>query len=187
MDWSDIGKFIGSAAPVLGTVLGGPVGLIAGAAGKLVANALGCEETPEAVSTAIQADPEAYLKLKTLEDKEKERLLDWKKSQLEADLENIKSARNREATLAQAGDLVGARATHVVALVVTLGFFVMLGLVLYSGSDAVGQAALVLLGSLATGFTAVVQYYLGSSLSSSKKDSSMVGMAKAAQAKGDGK
>jgi hypothetical protein len=52
MEWGDIAKtVIGLGAPVLGTALGGPLG---GAAGKILADALGAAApTPEAVHAAI--------------------------------------------------------------------------------------------------------------------------------------
>ena len=52
MNWNDLAKtVIGLGAPLLGTALGGPLG---GAAGKLLADALGASEaTPAAVNSAI--------------------------------------------------------------------------------------------------------------------------------------
>lgn len=50
MDWSDIGKMVGSIAPTLGAVLGGPLG---GAAGNILASALGTASTPDDVGKAI--------------------------------------------------------------------------------------------------------------------------------------
>jgi hypothetical protein len=52
MDWGDVAKsVIGLGAPVLGAALGGPLG---GAAGKILADALGAPEaTPAAVSEAL--------------------------------------------------------------------------------------------------------------------------------------
>lgn len=64
MDWKDIANAVGKAAPILGTALGGPIG---GLAGALVASALGTENTPDAVSTALSADPAALEKLKEAE------------------------------------------------------------------------------------------------------------------------
>jgi hypothetical protein len=65
MQWSDIGRIVGSAAPVVGTLLGGPAG---GAVGGLVASWLGVDEpTPEKVGAAIKADPEAFAKLRAAE------------------------------------------------------------------------------------------------------------------------
>jgi Holin of 3TMs, for gene-transfer release len=51
MNWNDLSKTVISlGAPILGTALGGPLG---GAAGKLLADALGASATPDAVNTAI--------------------------------------------------------------------------------------------------------------------------------------
>jgi hypothetical protein len=61
MDWSDLAKqVIGLGAPILGTALGGPLG---GAAGKILAEALGAAEaTPAAINEVLmkaQAEPGA--------------------------------------------------------------------------------------------------------------------------------
>ena len=61
MDWDDLAKHvIGLGAPLLGAALGGPLG---GAAGKILAEALGASEpTPQAVGNLlnrVQADPAA--------------------------------------------------------------------------------------------------------------------------------
>jgi len=176
MDWKSVGKIIAKAAPVLGGVLGGPVGAVAGAAGSLVASFLGVEPDPDAVARAVQ-DPEILLKLKELEAAQQARLLDWQGTQLQAELENVKSARSREVELAKAGH-GAAWATSVVAGIVTVGFFVMLYLVLRPPENfEMGQAATLLLGALATGFGAVVNYYLGSSLGSTRK-TAMLGQTK---------
>ena len=170
ISWSDVGKTVAAAAPALATALGGPVGAVAGAAGALLASALGSETaTPEAVSAAIAARPEALVRVRELEAEEKARLLEWQSTQLCAELENLKSAREREIELAKTGH--GASwATSVVSLVITVGFFVMLTIVIVGGHDALGEAGVLLLGSLASSFGAVTQYYLGSSLGSAQKE-----------------
>ena len=168
MGWADVGKAVAKVAPVLGGVLGGPVGAIAGAAGALLGSALGVDADPEAITKAL-ADPETLVKLKQIESDERQRLLEWQTAQLNAELENVKSAREREVALAQAGH--GASwATSIVSCIVTVGFFVMLYLVISGGKAELGDAGLMLLGTLATGFGAVINYYLGSSLGSASKD-----------------
>ncbi|MCK4620718.1 MAG: hypothetical protein KAT62_00745 [Desulfuromonadales bacterium] len=64
MNWESIKGIVAKAAPMLGTVLGGPLG---GAAGSLIAAGLGVEESPEAVMQAISADPQALAKVKEIE------------------------------------------------------------------------------------------------------------------------
>ncbi len=63
MDWSKLKNIVAKAAPMLGTVLGGPLG---GAAGSLIASGLGVEDDPDAVMAALQ-DPSAAARLKEIE------------------------------------------------------------------------------------------------------------------------
>ena len=64
MSWSDIKDAIGSAAPLVGSLLGGPVG---GTVGTLIAHALGVPDSPDAVDAALKADPQALAKIRELE------------------------------------------------------------------------------------------------------------------------
>lgn len=167
MDWKDVGEIVAKGAPIIGAVLGGPVGAIAGAAGSLVASLFGCEDSPEAVEQAIKQNPEALIKLKELEAKQQAQLIGWQQAQLNAELQNVQDARAREVALAKAGH-GGAWITGIISLVVIVGFFWMLNSVV--SSPSVSEPALLLLGSLGTAFGAVVNYYLGSSLGSFRKD-----------------
>ncbi len=67
MDWKSVGKTIANVAPILGTLLGGPIGGAAGTAIKLISSSFGVEETPDAVYEAIKSDPEALAKVKIVE------------------------------------------------------------------------------------------------------------------------
>lgn len=60
IQWKDIAADVGKAAPILGTLLGGPAGA---AVGGLVSMALGCANTPDAAQAAIASDPQAAEKL----------------------------------------------------------------------------------------------------------------------------
>lgn len=64
MNWSDVAKVIGTAAPTVGTLLGGPAGA---AVGALVATALGTANTPDAVNSILTANPDAMVKLQELQ------------------------------------------------------------------------------------------------------------------------
>lgn len=64
MNWSEIGSIVGKAAPVVGTLLGGPAGA---AVGALVASALGTSNDPESVSAALYANPDALVKVHELQ------------------------------------------------------------------------------------------------------------------------
>ncbi|SIO35886.1 hypothetical protein [Halodesulfovibrio marinisediminis] len=166
MDWNELGVSVAKVAPVLGAALGGPVGAIAGAAGTLISSFLGVEPEPQVVAKALQ-DPNILLKLKQLEVEQQSQLLAWQRAQLDAELLNVQDARAREVALAKAG-YGGAWVTGGIALVVICGFFWMLNIVV--STPDVSEPALLLLGSLGTAFGAVVNYYLGSSLGSYRKD-----------------
>lgn len=64
MNWSDIAATVGKIAPAIGGVLAGPAGA---AAGTLLASVLGTDDAPAAVAAAIQADPEAAVKIQKAE------------------------------------------------------------------------------------------------------------------------
>ncbi|UZP67661.1 hypothetical protein N1030_01460 [Desulfovibrio mangrovi] len=170
MDWL---KTIASAAPILGTVVGGPVGGIVGKGLSLIAEAFGCEADEDSVAAAIKADPQAVIKLKELELQHQTVLIEWQRVQLQAELENTKDARSREVLMTQAGSWMGSVPPALVSLVVTVGFFIMLYVVLGMKKEEVSEAALLLLGALSSGFAAVLNYYLGSSLGSYRKNSAI--------------
>lgn len=71
MNWKDVSNAVGSAAPILGGLLGGPAGA---AVGSLVSAALGTDNTPDAVNKAILASPDAALKLAELQENAKVQL-----------------------------------------------------------------------------------------------------------------
>lgn len=64
MEWKDIAKTVGAAAPILGTLLGGPAGA---AIGAIVASGLGVGATPDEVGQALAINPDAAVKLKQIE------------------------------------------------------------------------------------------------------------------------
>lgn len=64
MNWGDLKGVIGKAAPILGTLVGGPAG---GAVGALIAAGLGVNPTPDEVSDALLKNPDAYVKLQEIE------------------------------------------------------------------------------------------------------------------------
>jgi hypothetical protein len=69
MGFLDVMKKIGGTAlPLLGAAASGPAAPLVQ---SLIANALGTEGSDEAISKALESDPEALLKLKTLESEER--------------------------------------------------------------------------------------------------------------------
>lgn len=64
MDWKDIQGDIAAAAPMLGTLVGGPAGA---AIGSLIASALGASADPASVQQALKTNPDAAMKLRQIE------------------------------------------------------------------------------------------------------------------------
>jgi len=64
MNWRDVAETVAKAAPALGGVLAGPAGA---GAGTLIARALGVDDNPQSVQAAMQADPQAAIKLREIE------------------------------------------------------------------------------------------------------------------------
>jgi hypothetical protein len=101
MNWSDIGKAVGSVAPVVGGLLGGPAGA---AVGSLVAGVLGTDKTPDAVNAALAADPQALAKVQELQINAKVQL-----QQLAVTAMNNKMAADTAQFQAEAADRADAR------------------------------------------------------------------------------
>ncbi|AZU99657.1 hypothetical protein SBP1_gp065 [Vibrio virus vB_VspP_SBP1] len=93
MDWKDLGKTVASAAPVLGGLLGGPVGT---AAGTLIASVFGANPNPEDVAAAIKNDPDALVRLKEIELNHKEEIHSMTVRELELRLADKQSARTMQ-------------------------------------------------------------------------------------------
>lgn len=157
MKWSDIASAIGKAAPLVGSVIGGPAGAGIGA---LVASALGVENTPEAVHAAL-GNPDALVKLKQLESDERKHLLEMQLSTLQAELGDTQNAR-------------GVHSDSIMPAVVTMGLTAICGLLLYSllYVEIPEQNRDILVQSLGTVFGfwgASIAYWVGTTRSSQLK------------------
>lgn len=176
MEWQSIaGQLAQIGLPALGGLFGGPLGsTIGGLVGKGVAAALGVEPTPQAVSSAIAADPNAAaVKLAQIEAETKGR---------EAELADIANARATTVQLAQTGSSI-AWGAPAVSVVVTMGFFgIMFGLFFVRSEmpQSVFQLLSVMMGILATAFGGVVQYWTGSSESSRRNGDAIREVARSA-------
>lgn len=172
MDLRDIGKLVGAAAPMLGTLFLGPAG---GAVGAMVASAFGCESTPDSMQAAIAADPGAALKLATIESDNKVKLQSMllahgdneiaaKTAAIQADVADRDSARKREMVVRDKTTAV--LAWIVVGASVALGGAVVMG---YVSKDPI-QAALVgaVIGYVFSEAKQVLAYYFGSNVGTAR-------------------
>ncbi|PMK16046.1 3TM-type holin [Vibrio splendidus] len=93
--WDKIKSLLGSAAPLIGTVIGGPAG---GAVAGMVASALGVDSSPKAIEQALINNPEALLKIKQLESDERVKLREFAFQHAELESEERKLAIAQQAS-----------------------------------------------------------------------------------------
>ncbi|OPY67575.1 MAG: hypothetical protein A4E57_02238 [Syntrophorhabdaceae bacterium PtaU1.Bin034] len=176
MDWRDIGKaLVSQGVPLLGGLLGGPAGAIAG---KVVAGLFDADPgSPESVMNAIQQDPEAMRKLREFELTHQQKLQELQLEETKAFLADIDSARRREAAVVAATGKAD-RHLYVLAYIMTGTFLLLAGYLfhgaIYGGSSVVAalkdnSLVMLIIGALISGFTQVLSYFFGSSQGSAEK------------------
>lgn len=178
--WDNIKELIGTSAPVIGALLGGPAG---GAVGGLISKVLGVDNTPEAIELALMNNPDALVKIKELEtskelailqaELENKRIdvgsvIDNRKLDNEKDqmfLSDKQSARSRQVDSEKATGKVDV-ALYAIAGVIVVAFFVsILALIFITLDKQSGtyELLLMLFGALTTKFGTVVDYFFGAS------------------------
>lgn len=170
MDWKNI---VGTVAPVLGAALGGPLG---GAAVEVIANAIGLSDktesaikdalsgtTPEQLLAIKKADQDFAVRLQELGLKKEELSFGQEKDMAQIAATDRDSARKREMT-------VGDHTARNLAYLVTLGFFSVLGVLMFADVSTHNESILyVMLGALGAAWSGVIAYYFGSTSSSKMK------------------
>ncbi len=163
--WDKIKSLLGSAAPLIGTVIGGPAG---GAVAGMVASALGVDSSPEAIERALINNPDALLEIKKLE---LENAQEFKRLAIE---EGRLALDEKRAELA---DTQNAREQHKdhwmpSALVLILALMVSgMFTALFFGepSESYAQVLIMIAGTVLGAFGTGVAFWLGSSKGSSDK------------------
>ncbi|NOX15950.1 MAG: hypothetical protein GXP61_08000 [Epsilonproteobacteria bacterium] len=179
MNWKDVSKAIGTAAPLLGTLIGGPIG---GTIGTAISGILGVENKPDAVISALKADPQALVKLKQYEMLHTERLQQMQLDEISMRLKDTDSARNRQNKHEEAtgGSDINL---YVLAWMVVLGFFTVVGTTMFIPiPQESSNIVYMLLGILGAEFGAVMRYFFGSSEGSSIKTKIMAAYGRAKSA-----
>jgi len=165
MDLTKLISGIATVAPTVALALGGPV---AGLAVTALSQALtGKSDTTTDQLSLLLAKPNAdqITKLKEAEQAFNQTMKELDINIVRIAANDLASARQREITT---GDHLTPR---VLAVVVSVGFFGILGWMLNNAIPATGkEALLVMLGALGTGWTAVLSYYFGSSAGSFDKN-----------------
>ena len=173
MNWKDVGSLVGQAAPILGTLIGGPAGA---AIGGMVASVLGTANTPDAISAAIATDPDASLKLRAMEMDNKVKLeamvyehaaneMAADTARIQADVEDRKSAREREVAVRDSTPKI--LAYLIVISSIALGVSVVTGFV--TKDPILAGTVGTVLGYVFSESKQVLSYYFGSSSGSAEK------------------
>lgn len=154
---------LATVAPLLGTAIGGPFG---GLAGTLLSKALGTSD-PKAMEAAITStDPDILLKLKQADIEFQEHLKQLNIDEEKLSFDDTANARGREIA-------VKDHTPHILAYGITVGFFGILGFLLWNGKPPGGDVIMVMLGALGAAWTGIIQYYFGSSSGSAAKTATL--------------
>jgi len=164
MSLQDLGKTIASlGAPLLGTAIGGPVGLVVTALAELVAKAFGGDAgNPQDLINKIQADPDAKTKLAILESNN---ALDLERMS-RADIQDARQLQNNKLKMGISDPMY-----PLLAAAITIGFFgCLIALYFINHDNPYRDVICAMLGVLCSNFKDVYNYYFGSSASSARKD-----------------
>jgi hypothetical protein len=159
-DWKGALK---SVAPALGTAIGGPLG---GAAATFIAGKLGLKEsTIEAVGSALNASkltPEQIVQVKDAE-------IEFKKFCKTNDLDLEKIAAEDRGSARNMQIQTRSKMPAILTIMITLGFFGVLGAMLYDDSIVNSPPLLIMLGSLGTAWTGACAFWFGTTSNSQNK------------------
>lgn len=164
MDWSDLGKTVASAAPLLGGVVGGPLGA---GIGSIIASAFGVENEPNAIDAAIKSDPNAAVKLREIELSHKEKL-----EELAIKLTSLELADKQNARSEHKDSYMPAVLSCVLSLVIIGIIYLLFYLEPPEGSRDV---LFIVLGAVMKEWGSAMQFWFGTTRSSQKKTSLLGG------------
>jgi len=158
MNWKDIQSVVGKAAPFIGTALGGPAG---GAMGSMLANVLGVEPTPQAISEELRNNPEALIKLKQFELENEQQIREMAFKTLDVELKDKQSARD-----AHKESRMPAAICVALTAMVLLGGYAIFATEIPTANETLAN---LLFGALIAKWGDSIAYWVGTTRSSSDK------------------
>lgn len=167
MKWDQIKNIIGESVPILANAI---IPGIGGVAGSMISKVLGCKPTPEDIENTIKSDPNAFLKLKELEQKHEEFLI---KSSHENDklyLDDIKDARSREIEYTKSTGKMNWPMYVLGGLVVICFFITIFCLFRFELIAFNKELIIYTVGGLQSAFITIIAYFYGSSKGSNDKN-----------------
>lgn len=157
-------EWLKTLAPLIGTALGGPLG---GAAASFIADKLGIEsKTIEAVTEVLNSgklSPEQLASIKLAE-------IDFQKFLKEHDikLEEISAADRNSAR--EMNKVTQSKVPAILTMLITFGFFGVLGWMIYQPVAADNSALLIMLGQLGTAWGVACAFWFGTTRGSENKN-----------------
>lgn len=181
----DVGRVISEAgSALLGAVIGGPGGLVSGAA-RMVGDAFNVSpEQSDQLVAAIKSNSEASIMLKRLEQEHEQYLIAARQAQDQMAYADIQSARNREIEVSKSTGKADKNITGL-AWVNTFCFYVGIIALIWVCHDNPGPVLITMassvLGVLGTNQASIIGYFFGSSSSSASKNETLAQLASSAQ------
>jgi len=154
-------EWLKQIAPTIATCLGGP---LAGLAVEAVSKALGVstDDAKELMDSGkMSAEQIAQVKVAEIDLQKQAQSLGLNFEQLA--VEDRKSARDMQTT-------TQSFIPPLLSILVTVGFFGILGYLMVTPADTGNTPLMIMLGSLGTAWTGIIAFYFGSSAGSQKKD-----------------
>lgn len=155
---NDLLRLLGSVAPALAGVVAGPLG---GSAVSAIAKAFGVEDTVEAVTKAVAADPDAALKLAQID-----------LETLKAQHANTSDARAMQVAALNQSDVFSKRFTMYLTAYWSVAATIYIGFITFSviPDTSVRFADTILGFVLGTVLATMLNFWFGSSIGSKEKD-----------------
>ena len=158
MNWSDVGKSIAGFAPLLGGVVGGPVGA---GIGSIIAATFGTDDNPESVMKAINGDPEAAIKLQEIQLTHKVKLEELALQTTVAELADKQNARKENKHSVMPAVLSGVLSVVIVGIIYLLFYTPV--------PEGSKDVLFVILGAVMKEWGGAMQYWFGTTRSSANK------------------
>lgn len=157
-------EWLKTLAPLLGTALGGPLG---GAAASFIADKLGIEsKTIEAVTDVLNSGkmtPEQLASIKLAE-------IDFQKFLRENDIKLEEIAAGDRNSARDMNKITRSNVPAVLTMLITAGFFGVLGWMLYNPIAADSPPLLIMLGQLGTAWGVACAFWFGTTSGSAQKN-----------------
>lgn len=179
MDWKTVAAQVSKAAPLVGGLLGGPLGAAGGSlVTKMVSSALGVPDDADSVGAALASDPTAYEKLAEVESNNKvafqQLAITAQQNEFLHENEQLSIAAKDRDSARNMAIVTKDNFTKVLASLVTLGFFGMLGLLTFAEIPESNKPVLyIMVGSLGTAWATVMAFYFGTTKSSAEHSATL--------------